>query len=245
MLFVNSDYAKKVFIIGVGRSGTSQLAKIFTNHPSLKGLSFEKFRLNSKNLDLSLATEGQIKLYFNYMFDRYDVFKEIMLNDKHNNTVRDYLFSTNINKIVIYRKNKLRQAISHIFSKTSQMWHPTQKDRDIYENKIEGIKISLNEVRSTLNYINFQYKLLFKELKEKKYFLVVYEDLFFDKIENQKLLLKNMFDFCNLKFDSNNKKIIDLLCNGRVNSNDTYKKIINHEEIEKTFGNEENGFLFK
>jgi len=73
--------------------------------------------------------------------------------------------------------------------------------------------------------------------------LVVYEDLFFDKIENQKLLLKNMFNFCNLKFD-NNKKITDLLSNGRVNSNDTYKKIINHEEIEKTFGSEENGFLF-
>jgi len=127
MLFVNSDYAKKVFIIGVGRSGTSQLAKIFTSHPSLKGLSFEKFRLNSKNLDFTLATESQIKLYFNYMFDRYDVFKEIMLNDKHNNAVRSYFFSTNINKIVIYRKNKLRQAISHIFSRTAQMWHPAEK----------------------------------------------------------------------------------------------------------------------
>jgi hypothetical protein len=244
MLFVNSDCGKKVFIIGVGRSGTSQLAKIFISHPSLKGLSFETFRLNSKNLDLSVATDNQIKLYFKYMFERYDVFKEIIINDKHNNAARNYFFSTNINKIVIYRKNKLKQAISHVFSRTAQMWHPTGKDGDIYNKKIDGIKISLNEVRSTLNYINFQYKLLFKELKEKKHFLVVYEDLFFDKIENQKLLLKNMFNFCNLEFDED-KRIMNLLYNGRVNSNDTYKKIINHEEIEKTFGNEENGFLFK
>jgi nickel-dependent lactate racemase len=177
------------------------------------------------------------------MFERYDVFKEIIINDKHNNAVRNYFFSTNINKIVIYRKNKLKQAISHVFSKTSQMWHPTEKDRDVYNKEIDGIKISLNEVRSTLNYINFQYKLLFKELKEKKHFLVVYEDLFFDNVENQKLLLKNMFNFCNLKFDED-QKIMNLLSNGRINSNETYKKIINHQEIEDAFGNKENGFLF-
>jgi hypothetical protein len=243
MLFINSDCGKKVFIVGVARSGTSQLAKIFINHPSLKGLSFETFYSNSKNLDLSTATEHQINLYFRYMFERYDVFKEIIINDKHNNAVRNYFFSTNINKIVIYRKNKLKQAISHVFSKTSQMWHPTEKDRDVYNKEINGIKISLNEVRSTLNYINFQYKLLFKELKEKKHFLVVYEDLFFDNVENQKLLLKNMFNFCNLKFDED-QKIMNLLSNGRINSNETYKKIINHQEIEDAFGNKENGFLF-
>jgi predicted RNA binding protein with dsRBD fold (UPF0201 family) len=243
MLFLNSDCDKKVFIVGVARSGTSQLAKIFINHPSLKGLSFETFFRNSKNLDLSIATEHQINLYFRYMFERYDVFKEIIINDKHNKAVRNYFFSTNINKIVIYRKNKLKQAISNVFSKTTQMWHPTEKDRDVYNKEIDGIKISLNEVRSTLNYINFQYKLLFKELKEKKHFLVVYEDLFFDNVENQKLLLKNMFNFCNLKFDED-QKIMNLLSNGRINSNETYKKIINHQEIEDAFGNKENGFLF-
>ena len=231
----------KCFIIGNPRSGTTQLCSIILSHPKIKRCAFEKFLdYYTKNQN---TYQENLKVNLHKCIHEFDLLKEIMTTEKNLSFIRNYLLSLPITIARTLRHNKTQQAVSACVAQQTQHWH--KKNEIDYVDILKQLKpIPIKQIKSSINYLNNQDKILDTELKNRQHIVVHYEKFYFGSQKYQKQILIGIFESMNLT-PLFNEKTFYLLNNGKLNSNETYKMIPNVNEIDETFSNEQNGHLFQ
>ncbi len=237
MLYYHNNF---FFVVGNARSGTTSLMNLIANHPDMGKCIYEPF-LFWNHADKPL-NKAKLQKFVKKIFRDYCGIKELSHDMGYCGMARRYFFSLPIKVIRIYRKNKLKQALSMCLARKTKIWNFVGDNKRDYNNIIKEIgAISLEEINITMREIYFNEKKLDREIK--KSFLVYYEDLFFSSMEQQENILINIFNYINLR-PTINKNMRFIFSNGRVNNDEIYRSIPNIDEINSVLGNEKDGYIW-
>ena len=243
---------KNFAILTYARSGSTSLTKSLRIHPDIKilGEPFHDPTNNNKkfwhiklvnNRDSFISTLGLIYSEHNG------------INHKIKHVPFGYnkyiIESGNYKIIYLYRKNILRNVISEQISKQTQEWG-TRKDK-ILNYKFNPIP--LKEVSRRLH----ENKKMFSEYRNYlrsqsiNYYDLSYEQLYGDDVDINKRMkiYYNILKFLGFHTDFTAEQVDRvrsiLSPSTKLNSVEIYRRIPNIDHIEKEFGSQENGYLFK
>lgn len=236
MLYYHNNF---FFVVGNARSGTTSLMSLIQAHPDIGKCIHEPFS-HWNPMDKSLD-KLKFEKYAKKIFRDYRGIKELSHESGYLGMARRYFFALPVEIVRIYRKNKLRQALSLCLARKTKIWDIVRGDNN-YKNIIKKIgPISLEEVNKQIKGIYLNEKKL--DIEIKKSFLVYYEDLFLSSIEKQENILMDIFSYINSR-PMITKKMKCIFSQGRQNDDDVYKSIPNIDEINSVLGNEKDGYIW-
>lgn len=244
----------KFIIFAHARSGSTNLAQVLREHPSIKIASepfhrdYHKINPDEKNYIDYIKDEASLSQQLDILFGQYSGLKclEYQLTKGLNNWM---LKDPSIKIIFLQRKNLLQTVVSMYIASETKVWHKhVNKDLEISSfPEIEPVDIDvmkkrLENLRNKLS----SYKQLLEKEKKADYLSVYYEDLY---TNNRKENIKNAKEvFLFLGLDIPDKQRISVFMDpqkAKMNSHDTYKLVPNIDDVESMLGSDETGWLFK
>jgi len=236
----------KIFVIADERCGGSQLGNIF------ELLSYTRVDdpQNHPTNDKSIYNKKNLISNFSY-FERYNYMKVCMASF----SVREYkklLSEVNDGSwkfVFLWRKNFLERAMSKAIAEATGTWHQSQEnDKYNSEFKVSTWAIS-REIKNNK-----------KKLSSIKNYLsesdISFYDLEFSDLYGSHLDTDQRFDYLKQALTSISPRLLDVMTienaesiksmlspRQRLNTNDTYSRITNINEIIEKFSGVENGII--
>lgn len=234
-------YPTKFFIIGLPRSGTTQLAKICGDHPDVSGVCIEPV-LSCKKIQKQLL-DGNTRECILNLYKIHDGIKEVYANKTICKKFRNHIYSLPIKIVAIVRSNFLQQSISRLIGVRTKIWHKDESvDQDDYLNEIINFgPIPLELVQRQIKNRKQSQALMISELKYRSHFLINYESFYLGSKDFQIETLKNMFNFIGIGIHINDSMMCRLN-EGKLNNDLSYSCIQNINEI-RSLESDENGWL--
>lgn len=213
----------KFIIFGHARSGTSILKSLFESQ-GVKIIN-EPFNKDVQNNVLEYFACKGFDLTIKKLMNSYDAFKHLMHQQNQENNIK---LISKYKTIFVYRKNILDAAISSQIAQITNVW----KASDVsFRSDYHTINfLDYNLVKETCEEFSYGISLYQKFLK--KTITICYED-FFQDLNKQKNLIKDLFSFTNTNV-KNQLIINDLLSQKyKLNKNNWENTLINWNEIKQ------------
>ena len=221
-----------IFILGVGRSGTSLLQSILNTHSKIRFLPESKFLRNyvlNKNLKI---TKSNYKIITNQLINdnrfkrlNIDVKNIVQINHTMFDVYQNILNKNLINENIIYLGDKDPKLIEKIdslyyFFPNAKIIHIIRDPRDVVLSRTKAIwskKYSFY-IHAMIYYLQISLGIKKgKSIYKRKYFEVFYENL----IKNPEIELSKIIKFLDLDFED---KIL--------NFKDSSKELVSKDELD-------------
>jgi len=249
-------YINKIIIFAHPRSGSTSLYRILNTHPALN-LSLEPFHEkygqwnpDEKNYIDIIKDIPSLELVITELFEKYNGMK-ILSYQLPEKLYNHLLNIPNCKILFLTRTNVLKTIVSILIAEQTNVWQKfdlNQETAKLYHNikslETDGVAGIENRIKNHKEHIQYWDKIISQKSAD-SYLKVNYEDLFCKGLEYSFSYVNNIFDFLELEMPENDKltKYIDTKYQ-QINDFSTYKLVPNIEEINRKFGNNENGFLF-
>ena len=244
----------RFIIFAHARSGSTNLSIVLEQYPQLK-IASEPFHRDyfslhndEKNYIDFAHDESSLDDQLEELFEKYSGLKilEYQLSEKLNTYL---LLNPTIKVIFLKRKNLLQTIVSEYIAEQTNIWYK-RINVDLKPSsfpKLEPIIIDKMENRlKTLSARLENYQQILEQKKESVFLPLYYEDFYTSNDEKNKKNATKVFAFLGIEMPETNK--ISLFMNpttAKINSQDTYRLIPNIDEVEKTLGSDQTGWLFK
>jgi LPS sulfotransferase NodH len=254
MSYINYKY--KIIIFAHPRSGSTNLYRILNAHPALN-LTLEPFHhkygqwnpLEDNYIDIVKDIPSLDKVLAK-IFNKYNGMK-VLSYQLDEELYKHLLNIPNCKIIFLTRTNVLKAIVSVLIAEQTNVWQKhdlNQETSELYQTikplKIDGIGGIENRIKSHKEHVKYWDRLISQKAMD-TYIKVTYEDLFCSGLETSLSYIHNIFEFLNLDMPKKEEiiKYIEPKYQ-QINDLDTYKLVPNIDEINRKFGNSENGFLF-
>lgn len=149
--------------------------------------------------------------------------------------------------IFLHRKNYLKSIVSLLVAEQTGVWTPEDKEqkgesKSLKPLNIEEIKEEIEHLKNDLD----SYRLMAKKAQI-PLLEVTYEDLFTESDDARINKAEEIFAFLGLELPNDKREEVEKLLSPKrkIIGDETYDLVPNIREVERKFGSEENGFLFK
>jgi hypothetical protein len=151
--------------------------------------------------------------------------------------------------IRLRRRNLLRTIVSGFIAEQNGIWQSSELKSSRTEACASLQPIPLEEFRKHFEYISFLQR-HYAEVVERKpssdRLFLDYEDLYTDNLSQNRSTLQRVFHFLGLELPDSPELNHHLdPTHARINNSDTYALLPNANEIERQFGSDQTGWLFK
>ena len=190
-----TDDRKKIFILGLPRSGTTLLEKIISSHPKVGSVSEIGFIY--EKINEYITTNNKI--------DETKI--DTLMNKNLSKEYNAFLKSFNVQEEYILDKtltNFWYIGFIKIFFPNSKIIHSYRNARDnclsIYKNLFGGNRTDWTyDIKNIQKYVKIYREMMdfWKNKIDKKIYEINYEDL----VQNQEIEIKNLLNFCSLEFE--------------------------------------------
>ncbi len=241
---------EKFVLLAHARSGSTTLQQILDAHDDIR-VSYEPFnpgreRWNQHNYHAQVTDDHSLNRCLDEIYCYYTGIKHLIyqLDDRQNRI----LLQRNCRRIFLNRRNLFQTVVSGLIAEQTKKWIGNRQEilrarleplnpREV-ANRIDWLAKSVCRYRQFM----IDHGLEFLEVK--------YEELYGPQISIHRKLQKvdQIFSFLGAgpPAVTARKKIREVLdpASGKINSDSTYRRIPNVDELEKQLGSRETGFLF-
>ncbi len=237
------------------RSGSSNLLKTLQLHPGLR-ISEEPFHplysqwnADEPNYASLIRDIPSLESCLSPLFSKYRGIK-ILDYQLPEDVYAHLLLKPELKIISLLRRNCLQAVVSGFVAEQTGVWKKWDATPDTARRYKEMAPIDLQELESRLSYMKelrrFYSGVLARKPKQ-RHMALIYEDLYTDDFEVQREIIARIYTFLDLDMGPVDKDRLRYYLtpkDSKINSRETYALIPNVDEINRTFGCEETGFLF-
>jgi predicted amidohydrolase/LPS sulfotransferase NodH len=234
------------------RSGSTIIAEILDLHPRLRVLiepfaeNFHTWERDNKNYLEQIVDAASLDTQLTEIFTEYNGIK-VTSWPLSFELYQHMMMHTDRKVIFLRRENLLKTAVSSAISHQTNVWEKRNLPADVeglYKN-LQNIPIDklIEYIESTQKGMDLYEKRLHTR-PQNMVKMITYEALY-DHPSDQETLMHGLFDFIGVEqiFTDKMKRLLDKGLS-QMNTEDMYRHIPNHEEIETQLGNKAHGFLF-
>lgn len=237
---------QRVFVITDERCGGTQLGNIFEKI----GYSvMDDPQTEKPGRDISVHNKQFVLNNLNYLYKKYNYVKICAVSY----TVEEYItiigqaVDLGCKIVFLWRQNYLERALSKAIAERTGVWHTKDKKKllsSFYEISIPKLELIIRENKHKINQIKG-----FLDNNMVWYYPIMYEGLYKGSTVNRYKILVNLLRFIDPHLEDSIDESIEqsiktcLDPSNRLNSIETYKKIMNIRKVVQKLSCRDNGFI--
>lgn len=217
----------------------------------IAGEPFHPYHL-ADYFETSPATPAELAQAISHLGQKHKGFKHVRHRDSWPFSVaglNQALLNSNLDVILLTRRNILQRAVSHQMGEQSNLWHPATREERRQFKEFAYRELNHAEIDWHLRHEPALLQAWRNQLRRghKRWIELAYEDLYAENDPQTRWLsFKKALDFTGIPCPGGQARLEKLLqaCSAKINSFETYSRVPGIEAINLLYGSAETGYLF-